>query len=268
MKFFLILSSFILSPLAFSQFDETKIQIPVRDSNEQGLQSTICRESSNGPWNLCSILFDNNDEMEKSFSFTNTGENKIVPKSGFGVGRSYEFMFEDFARSDLSLLVWDMPDEVESHGHLKMMMFFPREILPAIRYESVEQKDLMIVTLPTREEVVFDANTREVISGVFKESPIAQDSEGNGLNPSVVYTGKGVAVEADRLNDYPVGISKSGKNNTATITKAGFKPCKIPAKNLWYTDNNKGGNVFFNKDYVTDEAFDKLLKKKCKFSMY
>jgi hypothetical protein len=267
---YIVLVTFLaaISPYALSQFDETLIQPPSKDSNEQALRPLICRSGSNSLWDLCSILLPNNDEMAKSFYIMNSGENKIVPHSGFGIGRSFEFKFEDFARSDLSLLVWDTPDSNDSHGHLKLMTFFPREILPAIRFESRAENDVVIVTLPTREEVSFNAKTMEVVGGVFNETPMEQDQNGDAINPGVTYTGKGVVVEADRINDYPVGVAAQGNKNIATISKQGYKTCKIPVKDLWYTDNKKGGKVFFNKKYVTDQAFDKLLKKKCNFSMY
>jgi hypothetical protein len=259
--------STIASAKVITDFDETKIQAPFTDSNEESLQDTVCKTRDHLRWDYCSSRYQNGEEQMKSFKFSNYGENKIVPKSGFGIGRDFEFMFEGFASSDLGLLIWDMPDETESHGHLKLMMFFPRLVMPAIRYVSDADKDLVIVTLPTKEEMVFNGKTKEVVSGVITEAPIKQDKAGNALNPGLTYTGSGVAVEADRLADYPVGLA-SQKNNIATITKKGFKACKIPVKDLWYTDDNKGGNVFFNKKYVSDKAFDQLLKQKCKFSMY
>lgn len=265
------LSTFSTSLIAGTvlELDETKIQAPLKDSNEQNLTTTLCRTRDHLRWDVCFNKFANGDELMKNFMFYNYGENRTVPNSGFGIGRSFEFMFEDMARSDLGLLVWDSPDEYESHGHLKIMMFFPRHILPSIRYESTAEKDHVIVTLPNKEEVIFNGKTKEVIGGVLKEGPIAQDEEGNALNPDLVYQGEGVVVEANRLNDYPVGFNaQTGKNNFATIRKKGFKDCKIAVKDLWYTDNKKGGNVFFNKNYVTDKAFDGLLRAKCKFSMF
>jgi hypothetical protein len=264
-----ILSAGIAQAAVITDFDETKIQVPFKDSNEEFLQGTICKTREHLRWDVCFDKFDNGDEQMRSFNVANWGENKIVPKSGFGVGRTFEFMFEDFARSDMGLLVWDSPDEVESHGHLKLMMFFPRTILPSIRYVTDTDKDQVIVTLPTKEEVVFNGKTYEIAGGVLNESPVQQDDEGNALSPGFSYQGSGVMIEADRLNDYPVGFAaQNGKNNSTTIHKKGFKDCKVPVKELWYTDDAKGGNVFFNKKYVTDRAFDQFLKTRCKFSMY
>ncbi|RPJ72504.1 MAG: hypothetical protein EHM20_13670, partial [Alphaproteobacteria bacterium] len=253
-----LLSTSIVHAAVIADFDETIVQAPLTDSNEEYLLPTICRTRNHLRWDYCSNMYKNGDEQVKNFRFTNWGENKIVPKAGFGVGRDFEFQFEGFARSDLGLLIWDMPDENESHGHLKLMMFFPRVVMPAIRYISDSEKDLVIVTLPTTEEVIFNGKTKEVMGGVFSELPIQQDNEGYALNPGILYKGSGVVIEADRIGDYPVGFEdQMGKNNIATISKKGHKNCKVPAKDLWYTDKTKGGNVFFNKNYVTDEAFDK-----------
>ncbi len=270
---FCLLFALIFSNLAnakvISDYDETIIQAPFVDSNEETLISTVCRTRDHLRWDYCSTRYENGEEQMKSFKFSNVGENKIVPNSGFGVGRDFEFMFEGFARSDMGLLIWDMPDEYESHGHLKLMMFFPRLVMPAIRYVSDANKDEVIVTLPNKEEMIFNGKSKEVLRGVLSEGPIKQDSNGNALNPDFKYSGSGVMMEADRLNDYPVGLSaQTSKNNKATIHKKGFKDCQIPVRELWYTDDSKGGNVFFNKKYITDKAFDTLLKQKCKFSMY
>jgi hypothetical protein len=254
---------------AWADYDETILQAPPKESNEEKLMSTVCRTRDHLMWDVCYNRHDDGTESMRSFKFSNVGENKIVPKSGFGVGRLFEFNFEDLARSDLSLLLWDMPDEVESHGHLKMMMFFPRTYMFAINYVSNDQEDSVNVTLPTGENVQFNGKTYEITGGVLNETPMAQDSEGNGLEPKVNYTGTGVVVWAHRLNDYPVGVSNAArKKQTAYIAKKGYPLCKVSASDLWYTDPQKGGNVFFNKKFITDAAFDTYIKKNCKFSMY
>lgn len=269
MKCFVLFAILIVSLNVFADYDETQLTPPLKNSDDLSLTSTVCRTRDHLRWDVCYNLFADNSELMKSFRFSNDGENKIVTKSAFGIGRSFEFLFEDFARSDLGLLVWDMPDQVESHGHLKLMMFFPRLILPSIRYVSNENEDSVIVTLPNKNEVIFNGKTKEIIGGAFSESPMAQDSDGNGVEPGITYTGSGVVVSAHRLNDYPVGLDTvSRKNQTALISKKGFKDCKVPVSDLWYTDNNKDGNILFNKKFITDEEFDKYLKKKCHFSMY
>ena len=249
---------------AFAEFNETQIQYPIKESNEEILYGSSCRTREHQLWDVCFSINPQGAKLMRSFKFSNYGENDIVPNSGFGVGREFEFNFEGLARSDMSLLVWDSPDQSESHAHLKLLTFFPREVMPAIRYYQDANSDVIIVTLPTREEVIFNGKTREVISGALKEGPMKQTATGHALAPDVQYQGRGVVIEASALADWPVGVAQ----RIATIKKAGFKSCLVPISELWFTDHGKGGNVFFNKKLISDSAFDQWLKKRCAFSIY
>nr|BDT28517.1 hypothetical protein BHI3_19830 [Bacteriovorax sp. HI3] len=264
----IVLLAMLSSVSAYAEFDETLIQAPLKESNEVELNGISCRTRNHNRWDICYDIDRNNNYNETSFKFQNNGVNRIVPMEGFGVGRDFEFQFQDMARSDLGLLVWDSPDEVESHAHLKMMYFFPRNILPAIRYESDAEKDLVIVTLPTEEEVVFNGKTKEIISGALTEGPIKQTSNGTAIAPDVQYNGKGVVVEAAAVADWPVGFEGDKASKIVSVKKKGQKTCLIPGKELWFTDHSKGGNVFFNKKLISNEAFDKFLKGRCGFGIY
>ena len=113
-----------------SDYNESQIHVPSKDLNETSLEThSICRPRDHLRWDFCSTQLTDGAELIKNFNFTNYGENKIVPKADIGIGRYFEFSFEDHARSDINLLVWDSPDQVESHAHLKMMYFFPRKIV-------------------------------------------------------------------------------------------------------------------------------------------
>lgn len=265
----IILKILILS-LAFADFDETLLQAPKKDSDTESIYAVICRTRTHLRWDICSSLRPDNSESVKSFKFSNMGENKIVKKSGFGIGRDFEFLFEDQARSDLGLLIWDMPDQKESHGHLKLMMFFPRTYLPKASYYADDNKDTITVMLPNGEDVIFNGKTKEIIGGVLSEAPMEQDKEGNAIEPQVNYSGAGVVLWAHAINDYPVGLSPKEllANKKAYIKKAGKKLCIVNANELWYTDDSLGGNILFNKKYVTDLAFDRFTKNKCGFSIY
>ena len=271
LKLFILINLFQITPAFtqnFSDYDETIIKAPLTDSDEESLNGLLCRTRDHLRWDVCYNVFPNNAEKMKSFKFQNAGENKIVPHSGMGIGRDFEFMFEGFARSDVGLLIWDAADEVESHAHLKLMMFFPRLVLPAARFVSNDEVDHVIVTLPTKEEVIFDGKSKEIVSGVLKEGAQAQDAEGYTLNPDIKYNGSGVVIEADAIGNYPVGINSNDKSKMATVKKVGHKDCKVPVRDLWYTDNNKGGNVLFNKKYITDKPLDTYLKRKCHFGIF
>lgn len=257
--------SFFISSVTYANFDETLIQAPFKESNEITLYGLSCRTRNHLQWDFCFNILPDESRVARSFKFKNHGENDIVPNSGLFSGREFEFMFEDQARSDLSLLIWDAPDEFDKNGHLKMMMFFPKNVLWSIRNEYDSTKDHLIVTLPTEEEVIFNAKTREIIGGVFQEGPITTFPNGTAKIPDVTYHGRGVVIESSAIADWPVGVMGP---KYATIKKKGFKNCEVLQKDLWYTDQKKGGNVFFNKKLISNESFDHYVKKKCGFSIY
>ena len=266
MKWSMLFLSLLFSCSAFAEFDETQIQVPINESNEEILFGTTCR--SRDHWDICFSINLLDQRKMRSFKFMNTGGNPTVPQSGVMIGRDYEFNFEGLARSDMSLLVWDSPDENESHGHLKLMYFFPRDIMPAIRFDDSQGLKTLVVTLPTREEVVFNESTHEVISGALSEAPVKQTSGGHAVAPSVNYIGKGVVVEASALANWPVGFTGDRASKMVLIKKTGHKNCIVPGKELFYTDESKGGNVFFNKKYINDKTFDSYVQNRCGFSIY
>ena len=251
-------------------FDETKIQAPLRQSNEESLDKNpfTCLTRDHLLWSTCYNIGTKDVYVPKSFNFTNEGGNTAVPKTS-KASRKYSFEFQGAALSDMSLLIWDSPSDTTSHGHLKLMTFFPRDVMPAIRRSDKDQ-DVLVVTLPTREEVLFNSRTKEIISGVLKEGPMKQTGKGAATTPDVQYSGSGVVVEASALGDFPVGFEGKSSDNrkTVTIKKKGEKTCTVPEKDLWYTDKSKGSNSFFNKELYTNEAFDGYVKKKCNFSIY
>jgi hypothetical protein len=265
-KSLVLFLAFIFSVKAFADFDETIIQQPPKESDEEILYSSLCKTRQHGHWDVCYGVNEKDEQLMRSFKFSNLGGNKTVPMSGFSIRRDFEFSFEGLARSDMNLLIWDAPDEMVNHIHLKIMYFFPRLILPAIRFD--ESNSTNIVTLPTREEVVFNNKTNEVLSGVLTEGSLKQNSSGAAVAPNIQYNGTGVVVEADAQADWPVGIESVNTARNVSIKKKGFKTCLVPNKELFYTDDNKGGNVFINKKYISDAAFDTFLKSRCGFSIY
>ena len=255
---------------SLTDYDETLIQTPLRESNNESLDQNpfTCLTRDHLLWSTCYNIGTKDVYVPKSFNIANDGSNKTVPKAS-GASRKYSFEFQGAALSDMSLLIWDSPDSTTSHGHLKLMTFFPRDVMPAIR-QSDSDKDILIVTLPTQEEVLFNSRTKEIISGVLKEGPMKQTSNGAATAPDVQYSGSGVVIEASARGDFPVGFDGKSSNNrkTVTIKKKGQTTCVVPEKDLWYTDKSKGSNSFFNKDLYTNEAFDKYVKEKCGFSIY
>lgn len=255
-----------------TNYDETVSTLPEKVQNELPLTPTLCQSREKGLWDLCFSIVkdsDNRDEREyraKYFKIRNSGGNPTFPQKGWMVGRDFEFQFEDLAQSDLGLLVWDMPDDYDSHGHLMLMAFLPRKVIPSVQYES---ENKIKVTLPTEEVVVFDAVTKEIRSGVLKEEPVKTNSNGVALRPGISYQGTGLVLVASRVANYPVGdelvaSSKRQARNNADVIYKGKTLCQIPVKDLWYTDYNKKGQVLLKDPYASDDKLIAFIEKKCK----
>lgn len=224
---------------------------------------TNCKTLNSQPWETC----DYKGAVEE-FKFSNGGPNKIVTANEYYINRTFQFQFDDRARSDMKIMVVDAPDDTTSHTTYSIMLFFPRSVLPSIKKEGNE----LHVTLPNKEIVKYDATTKEVIGGVFTEGKMAQGGNKKALPPNIKYTGNGVMIRADKSGDLPYGDIENSRGRApsitiATVSKKGFKDCKIPSKDIWYTDYEKS-NVLIKPEYATDAGLDSFIKKKCGFSLF
>jgi hypothetical protein len=206
------------------------------------------------------------------FEFSNPGGNRILPprreplKNQF-FGRDFQFRFDERARQDIHLMVSDWVPSRDRVFRLSdlmnsLLLFFPRDFLPAI----VNWQSRNIVTLPTGEEVEFDAATHEVLSGVFSEAPVDLNPDRAARRfPTVAYTGKGVTIRADARGADPRIGAKS-------LITTGSPPqncdkgqlcsqCEVPAKDLW----EQTGAARFK--FSTDADFDRFLLSRCGFGL-
>ncbi len=206
------------------------------------------------------------------FEFSNHGGNPILPprrdaaKNQF-FGRDFQFRFDDRARQDIYLMVTDWAPSRDRQFRLSELMyslmhFFPRSFLPAI----VSFNGRNIITLPTGEEVEFNAQTHEVSAGALSEAAVDLNPDRNARKfPAVVYNGKGIVVRANsRGADPRIGT-------TATITNGAPLPtcdkgvacqqCQVPARELW----DQSGAVRFK--FATDQEFDRFLLGRCQFGL-
>lgn len=112
------------------------------------------------------------------FNFKNEGGNETVPlgcasdadSNDCQAAREYEFRFKDQATQNIALLVTDLPiDKLSSMMH-SWFYFFPRKVIPHVKFS--EDNTQIILTLPTNEKVVFDAVSKQIISGVLEEEVI------------------------------------------------------------------------------------------------
>jgi hypothetical protein len=206
------------------------------------------------------------------FEFSNHGGNRVLSprrdasKNQFFT-RDYQFRFDDRARQDIHLMVSDWVPSRDRQFRLSELMnslilFFPRKMLPAI----VNFGERNIVTLPTGEEIEFNAATQEVAAGVFVEAPVDLNPDGRARKfPDISYSGGGVMVRADaRGTDPRLSASALILNNAAPADCIPGSPCarcQVPSRALW----EQSGAVRFK--FATDQEFHRFLLSRCAFGL-
>jgi hypothetical protein len=206
------------------------------------------------------------------FEFSNHGGNKILTPKRDAIRnqfftRDFQFRFDDRARQDIHLMISDwVPsrDKVFRLSELmnSLMHFFPRIYLPAI----VNLSDRDLVTLPTGEEIEFNAATHEIIAGALFETPVDLNPDRNGRQfPGVGYGGRGVLVRANsRGTDPRIGTTATittGTPPASCVNPSGCGRCQVPSRELW----DQSGAVRFK--FQTDQEFDRFLMARCGFSL-
>ena len=206
------------------------------------------------------------------FEFSNHGGNRVLPprrdasKNQFFT-RDFQFRFDDRARQDIHLMISDWVPSRDRQFRLSELMnslilLFPRKMLPAI----VNFGERNIVTLPTGEEIEFDAATQEVAAGVFIEAPVDLNPDGRARKfPDISYTGGGVMVRAEaRGTDPRLSASALILNNSAPEDCVPGSPCarcQVPSRALW----EQSGAVRFK--FATDQEFHQFLLSRCAFGL-
>ena len=206
------------------------------------------------------------------FELSNQGGNRILPPRRDAVknqffSRDFQFRFDERARQDIHLMISDwVPsrDRVFRLSELmnSVLLFFPRTYLPAI----VNRGNRNIVTLPTGEEVDFDAASHEIIAGVLSESPVDLNPDRAARKfPGIEYRGKGVFIRADSRGGDPrtgattlVTTGSPAENCDGGIS---CRQCEVPTKELW----DQGGAARFR--FATDAEFDRYLITRCGFAL-
>jgi len=206
------------------------------------------------------------------FEFSNSGGNPILPQHR-DIGRNqlytrdFQFRFDDRARQDVHLSVTDWVASRDKQFRLSelmnsVMLFFPRKYLPAV----VTLGDRNIVTLPTGEEVEFNAHTHEVTGGVFSEAPVDLNPDKRLRQfPGIRYTGSGVMVRADARGSDPrlgpVAIVTTGSPGKDCVQDKACSRCEVPAKEIWA----QSGAARFK--FAHDEDFNDYLLSRCAFTL-
>jgi hypothetical protein len=206
------------------------------------------------------------------FEFYNHGGNRILPPRRDAVKnqfytRDFQFRFDDRARQDIHLLITDWAPSRDRQFRLSelmhsLMYFFPRTVLPAI----VNLAETHLITLPTGEEVEFNAKTHEIVGGELSESAVDLNPDRNARKfPGVEYRGKGVVVRANaRGSDARLSAMATivtGSPDTTCDKGIICNQCQLPARELW----DQSGAVRFK--FATDREFDRFLLARCPFGL-
>jgi hypothetical protein len=206
------------------------------------------------------------------FEFSNSGGNRILPPRRNPVRnqfftRDFQFRFDDRARQDIHLLIADWPPARDREFRLselmnRLLLFFPRNYLPAI----VNADNRNIVTLPTGEEVEFDAATHEIVAGVLSEAPVDLNPERAARQfPGVEYRGQGVVVRADARGADPrmgtQAVIVSGAPSDSCPEGGACRRCEVKPQELW----EQSGAARFK--FATDDSFDAFLRARCGFAL-
>jgi hypothetical protein len=206
------------------------------------------------------------------FEFSNSGGNRILPhrrdiSKNQLYTRDFQFRFDDRARQDVHLSITDWVASRDKQFRLSelmnsVMLFFPRNYLPAV----VTVGDRNIVTLPTGEEVEFDAHTHEVRGGVFSEAPVDLNPDKSLRQfPAIRYTGSGIMVRANARGSDPrlgpVATVTTGSPTKNCVQDKACNQCEVPAKEIWA----QTGAARFR--FAHDEDFNDYLLSRCAFGL-
>ncbi len=209
------------------------------------------------------------ESTTEEFSLVNVGENSIVtrPESS----RNFSFEYPEQARQNLALQVDDSPNDTVSHTMHSVFMFFPRNQLPV-----VEQLEATIdVTLPTGEKIIFQKESKEIVTGVFEEGPVDigpdrfkrhyADLKYKGYGVVLRVNARGQSPQLGQFENLKIDMDYGLKGSAEVLILNGTtgQRCRRPKTDFW--ENIDVSPIEFK--FPTDKAFDDYLKSKCGFSI-
>jgi hypothetical protein len=279
----LILAIFLSFPSVFAaykdiEFINKKLE-PTKDTLEwggtcaggrryitEGLEYTLST-FKNDPHYTCSEAYRlGSFEAITDFIIVNDGSHKINPL-GFTerkASREFNFVFEEGARQNLKMEINENANADGNSSSWNMhsvLIIIPRTILPYVEHAKEENK--FIVHLPNEEVIEFDANTREIIGGVFQEGPIdTREDRFKRKFAEMKYNGAGYLIRVDQRGELPEADNVWGVKKFATISK-GEKSCKVSVSKLWDQEGGEASKHYFN--FPTDEEFYQFVQNECGF---
>jgi hypothetical protein len=205
------------------------------------------------------------EPVSHSFTLIDAQSPRINP-AGHGAHRDFTFSAPRRARQETDLLVYewgsDNPhpeqDKDSAWSMMTEIVFLPRQATPSARL--VQNGEDYEVTLPTGETVLFDAKTKEIVSGPLVETaPIDMNQDRNARRfAGLRYDGRGIMIRSDQRGDSPRSAVVWGIKKTATAVWRG-KTCLLSPADVWEQDADGAGLCL----YPDDAAFFAMLKRRC-----
>ena len=205
----------------------------------------------------------------EGFNFENVGLNSIVTKSDSS--RTFSFEYPEQASQNIALQIDDSPNDTVSHTMHSIFMFFPRVQLPIVEQLSAT----MEVTLPTGEKIVFEKESKEIVTGVFEEGPVDIGPDRFKRHyADLKYKGRGIVLRVNARGQSPqlgqfesnkidMDFGIKGSVGVLIINGTTGQRCFRPKTDFW--DNIDVSPIEFK--FPTDKEFDLYLKSKCGFSI-
>lgn len=191
--------------------------------------------------------FNSGDEVYRGFGISNTGPNDIVTSEPSGYdfpSRDFEFIMDDRSRQETYLWLTDYNGSGRiSDRYETIMMFFPRD-----NQLFVEELDeVLLVTLPTGEEVAFDKKYKTITGGAMVEGPLNY----KGGFPLVKYKGKGFVLRLDAKGADPRYA------RLLRVQKDNLPDCQIETGKFWTNES------FPRFKYSRDEDVYQIIREQC-----
>lgn len=211
-----------------------------------------------------------------AFTITNFGSPVINHKRGTKGESKREFKFSFNARSKQGITL-ELMDDVNvssrmSHDYMHTsMVFIPRKVVPYVNKEKSQETGNIVVVLPTGEEVIFDAKTKEIIGGALSEKAMDTNPSRHARKfPQVDYEGNGLVIRANRRGGEPERTYKSAYNQNEKPTKATIqykgKECLVPKTDIWHNSKSSDSDKVYFKFKSDQEAVD-LINRKCNWNI-
>lgn len=212
------------------------------------------------------------NNLTDGFSIENSGDNRIVDATRNPYSqRVFNFDYPEQARQNLSLEVYDAPNDTVSHTMHSIFWIFPRN-----NVHLVEQRASTIeVTLPNGEKMVFHKDSKEIVDGVFTEGPVDVSKDRHKRKyPDLKYQGRGVILRVNARGQSPQlgqfentkidmehGIT--GSAEVLILNGQTGQRCRRPKTDFWLPLDVSPIEFKF----PTDEEFDIYLRNKCGFGL-